>query len=75
MGWESIIGGNLRRFRKAQGLTQETLAADIGLDIRQLGRIERGQSFPSVGVLINLAEVLGVEPGEFFDSSELDARD
>jgi transcriptional regulator with XRE-family HTH domain len=70
MGWETIIGHNLRRFRKARGLTQETLAAEVDLDIRQLGRIERGQSFPSVGVLINLAEVLGVGPGEFFDKAE-----
>jgi transcriptional regulator with XRE-family HTH domain len=70
MGWESIIGGNLRRFRKARGFTQESLAAEVDLDIRQLGRIERGQSFPSVGVLINLAEVLGVGPGEFFTPPE-----
>jgi transcriptional regulator with XRE-family HTH domain len=69
MGWESIIGGNLRRFRKARGLTQEALAADVGLDIRQLGRIERGESFPSVGLLVQLAEVLGVEPAEFFGRS------
>lgn len=66
MRWEAIIGGNLRGFRKARGLTQETLAAEVDLDIRQLGRIERGQSYPSVGVLIRLSEILSVEPAEFF---------
>jgi transcriptional regulator with XRE-family HTH domain len=70
MEWESVIGRNLRRFRKARGFTQETLAADVGLEIRQLGRIERGQSFPSVRVLIDLAEVLGVEPGAFFAQAQ-----
>lgn len=67
MGWEKIIGGNLRRFRRARGLTQEGLAAEVDLDIRQIGRIERGQSYPSVGLMVHLAQVLEVEPGRFFD--------
>lgn len=67
MQWESVIGGNLRRFRKARGLTQEALAAEVDLDVRQVGRIERGQSYPSIGLLVQLAELLGVEPGQFFD--------
>jgi transcriptional regulator with XRE-family HTH domain len=67
MGWESVIGNNLRRFRKARSLTQEDLAAEVGVDIRQIGRIERGQSYPSIGLLVELAELLGVEPGQFFE--------
>ncbi|HTK34708.1 MAG TPA: helix-turn-helix transcriptional regulator [Caulobacteraceae bacterium] len=62
MRWEAVIGGNLRRLRKAQGLSQEKLAAEVELDMRQLGRIERGESFPSLGTLIRLAEILDVEP-------------
>ena len=64
MRWESIIGENLRRARKARRLSQEKLAAEADLDMRQLGRIERGESFPSLGSLIRLAEVLGVEPAD-----------
>lgn len=64
MRWEVVIGGNLRRARKARGLSQEKLAAEVDLDMRQLGRIERGESFPSMGALIRLAEILGVEPAE-----------
>lgn len=67
MGWDKIIGGNLRRLRRERGLTQEALAAEVDLDVRQIGRIERGQSYPSVGLLVQLAELLGVEPGRFFD--------
>jgi transcriptional regulator with XRE-family HTH domain len=69
MGWESVIGRNLRRFRKARGLTQEALADEAEVDIRQIGRIERGQSYPSVGLLVSLAEILNVDPGKFFDRS------
>lgn len=67
MGWESVIGENLRRFRKAREMTQEGLAAEVDLDVRQIGRIERGQSYPSVGLLVQMAELLGVAPGRFFD--------
>ena len=67
MGWESIIGENLRRLRKARGLTQEGLASEIDLDVRQIGRIERGQSYPSIGLLVQLSEYFGVGPGSFFD--------
>ncbi len=67
MSWESVIGANLRRFRKARGLTQEALAMEVRLDVRQIGRIERGQSYPSIGLLVELAEVLKVEPGRFFE--------
>lgn len=67
MGWDKIIGGNLRRLRRERGLSQEALAAEVDLDVRQIGRIERGQSYPSVGLLVQLAELLGVEPGRFFD--------
>ncbi|MBP7702251.1 MAG: helix-turn-helix transcriptional regulator [Phenylobacterium sp.] len=74
MRWESIIGENLRRARKARGLSQEKLAAEVDLDMRQLGRIERGESFPSVGSLIKLAEVLGVEPAELLRSDLRQAR-
>ena len=68
MQWEAIIGGNLRRLRKARGLSQEKLAAEVDLDMRQLGRIERGESFPSMGSLIRLAEVLEAEPAAFFNT-------
>lgn len=64
MRWEAIIGGNLRHLRKAQGLSQEKLAAEVDLDMRQLGRIERGESFPSLGSLIRLAEALKVDPAD-----------
>lgn len=67
MGWDKIIGGNLRRLRRERGLTQEALAAEVDLDVRQIGRIERGQSYPSIGLLVQLGELLGVEPGSFFE--------
>lgn len=42
MGWELIIGENLRRLRKARGLTQEGLASEIDLDVRLCWRASTG---------------------------------
>lgn len=62
MRLEVVIGANIRRLRKAAGLSQEALAAEAGIDMRYLGGIERGQENPSVAVLAGIAKVLGVHP-------------
>lgn len=66
MEWERIVGANVRRLRKARGLSQEALAGEAGLAMRHLGRIERGEGNPTVAVLARLAEVLGVHPAAFY---------
>ncbi|WP_312687664.1 helix-turn-helix domain-containing protein [Brevundimonas nasdae] len=71
MEWEKIIGANLKRLRKARGLSQEALAGESGLAMRHLGRIERGEGNPTVAVLGKLADVLGVHPAEFFTADKL----
>ena len=64
MRWEEVVGKNVRRLRKAQGLTQEELAHGAGIDTRYVGGIERGEENPSVAVLGRIAQVLGVHPTE-----------
>lgn len=62
MRLEAIVGINVRRLRKAKGLTQEALAYEVGVDMRYLGGIERGQENPTVKVVGSLAKALGVHP-------------
>lgn len=62
MRLEVIVGQNVRRLRKAKGLSQEALAAEVGVDMRYLGGIERGQENPTIRVVGNIAKALGVEP-------------
>ena len=38
------------------------LAADVGIDMRYLGGIERGQENPTIAVVANIAKALGVHP-------------
>jgi transcriptional regulator with XRE-family HTH domain len=62
MRLEVIVGQNVRRLRLAKGLSQEALAAEVGVDMRYLGGIERGQENPTIKVVGNIAKALGVHP-------------
>lgn len=69
MQWAKVVGENIRRHRLAKGLSQEELAGEAGIAMRHLGRIERGESNPTVEVLGKLAAVLKTVPQEFFTSA------
>lgn len=67
MRWEDRVGANVRRLRKAKGLSQEALAHEAGMSMRYLAGLERGEENPSLLFLVKLAEALGVAPGHLFD--------
>ena len=62
MDLKEIMAVNLRR--KRHDLTQEELAERAGLSTRYVGAIERGDVSASVTVLGQIAEALGIEPGD-----------
>lgn len=66
MGWEKIVGENVRRLRLSRGLTQDELAEAAGVAVRFLGGVERGQENPSLSVLGKVAAELNVHPRELF---------
>lgn len=55
-----IVGTNLRRLRKAQGLSLERLAELSGVSRAMLGQIETAKSVPTVSLLWRVADALGV---------------
>lgn len=55
-----IIGTNLRRLRKAHGLSLERLAELSGVSRAMLGQIETAKSVPTVSLLWRVADALGV---------------
>lgn len=61
------FGQNLKRLRKMKHLTQEKLAEMIGVNQRQLTRIEVGRSFISAETLEKLYFALGVSFSQLFD--------
>ena len=61
------FGENLKKFRKFENLTQEKLAEMIGVNLRQLARIEAGESFVSSETLLNICKALNISPRKLFD--------
>ncbi len=62
----SKIGGIIKQRRLSVPLTLQELAAKTGVSASHLGRIERGQRFPSGRVLHKLAGHLGYKENELF---------
>lgn len=64
MTLRAVLAKNLRRLRRASGLSQEELAARAGLNRNYVGMLEREENAATVDVLEQLAAVLGVDPTE-----------
>jgi len=58
------FGERLKARRKEKGLTLTGLEALSGVDTSYLGRIERGERFPSAHILRKLSEPLGIDERE-----------
>ena len=56
----AVIGGNIRRARRRQGLTIEQLAERAGITENFLGKIERGEGMPSLPTIDSIACALHV---------------
>ena len=55
----TALGRNIRRVRKARGLTHAELAYGIGVDERMVYYYETGRKLPSVQVVCAIAVMLG----------------
>ena len=60
------LGRILKQQRVMARLTLRRLAAISGISSSHLGRVERGERFPSAFVLQKIAKPLGFEEGELF---------
>jgi transcriptional regulator with XRE-family HTH domain len=54
------LGQRLTTRRRAQGLSRYRLAKQLGVSRDYLGRVEQGQSSPTVEMLQRIAKALGV---------------
>lgn len=62
----NTLGKNIRKLRKANGLTQLDIAKKIGVSDVAVGYWERGENEPSASYLYTLATILKVEMEIFF---------
>lgn len=69
---EKVISKRLYGLRLKQGLTQEAIAAAVGLPYQAIGRYEKGQTPITAGKLYRIAIYMNVPITSFFleDHSE-----
>jgi len=61
-----LFGNNLRKVRKSKKFTQEQLANDIGIEISQISRIERGILNTSISTVFAISKVLNIPTSDLF---------
>ena len=65
MALREVVARNLRRLRRARGMSQEKLSLEAGFYRTYVGLLEREKHSPTVDALDELATVLGVNPMAF----------
>lgn len=64
------IGKNIAALRKAKGITQETLADELGVSPQAVSKWENNSSCPDISLLTEIARFFGVTVDELLSSEE-----
>ena len=75
MALREIVARNLRLLRRSKGLSQEELADRAGINRNYVGMLEREENSATVDMLEKLADVLNVDPIEFFKRPSRETKD
>lgn len=66
---------NLKRIRKAKGITQRELATETGLSFSMISKLESGeQSNPSLETVKKIAQALGVPVDQLLSVAQIESR-
>jgi len=65
------FGKNLKKVRKSNGFTQAELANDMGIEISQISRIERGIINTSINTAHQISKALMVDVSALFNFNQL----
>ena len=68
---ELHIGRNIRRLRRERNLTQEEVAAHLGISFQAISKWERGDGYPDITLLPALARYFGASVDELLGMNEL----
>lgn len=61
---------NLRRLRRAKGLSQEDLAYEADVNRTYMSKLEKGATYVGLEIIGKLADALKVDPIEFLKSTK-----
>jgi transcriptional regulator with XRE-family HTH domain len=65
MDLRQIFAANLLRFRRAKGLSQESLAYEADVNRTYISKLEKGSVYVGLEIIGKLAKVLEVQPADF----------
>lgn len=60
------MGAKIRQLREQAGLTQKQLAEAVGVDQSAVARWENEENNPTAARIMQIADVLGCNPGDLF---------
>ncbi len=66
-----LIGENIRRIRLKRNLTQEEMAAHLGISFQSVSKWERGDGYPDITMLPALANYFGISVDELLGMNEI----
>ncbi|WP_432449609.1 helix-turn-helix domain-containing protein [Aliiroseovarius marinus] len=69
------VGKKIREVRLLRGMTQVIVADQLGLSFQQLQKYETGYNRVSASKMFEIARLLKVEPGYFFDGLPREGSD
>ncbi|MEI6524185.1 MAG: helix-turn-helix transcriptional regulator [Bacteroidota bacterium] len=61
------VGERIRQFRLEQNISQEDLAYEADILVSQIGRIERGETNPTISTLYVISVALKIELSTLLD--------
>ena len=73
--YKKIIGENIRKIRKRNGLTQDIFSEKIGIESANLSNIENGKSFPSALTIIQIQKKFQISTEEIFNADDYSSMD
>jgi repressor LexA len=68
----TLVGENIKYYRKRKGLTQKELGRQVGIANNCICNYECGKNFPGCSTLSLLAFVLGVDVWRLFYDREME---
>ncbi len=72
---ELLIGETVKRLRRERDLTQEEMAAHLGVSFQSISKWERGDGYPDITMLPALANYFGISVDELLGTSETEKRE
>lgn len=70
-----LIGENIKRIRRERDLTQEEVAAHLGVSFQSISKWERGDGYPDITMLPALANYFGISVDELLGMNEIEKND